>query len=45
LGFIQIILGLIGTWQPGYGFWLWVIGFGIMHIIYGAWMHFKYDRN
>jgi hypothetical protein len=45
LGFIQIILGLIGTWQPGYGFWLWVIGFGIMHIIYGTWMHFKYDRN
>ncbi len=45
LGFVQIILGLIGAWKPGYGFWLWVIGFGIMHIIYGTWMHFKYDRN
>jgi len=45
LGFIQIILGLICAWYPGYGFWLWVFGFGIMHIIYGTWMHFKYDRK
>lgn len=45
LGYIQIILGLMGAWKPGYGFWLWVIGFGIMHIVYGAWMHFKYDRK
>ncbi|OEJ98993.1 hypothetical protein A8C32_07370 [Flavivirga aquatica] len=45
LGFIQIILGLIATLFPGYGFWLWVIGFGVMHIIYGGWMHFKYDRK
>ncbi|WP_296314185.1 hypothetical protein [Winogradskyella sp. UBA3174] len=43
LGFIQIALGLIAAIYPGYGFWLWVIGFGIMHIIYGTWMHFKYD--
>ncbi len=45
LGFIQIILGLICALYPGYGFWLWVIGFGFMHIIYGTWMHFKYDVN
>lgn len=45
LGFIQIILGLICAWFPGYGFWLWVLGFGVMHIIYGTWMHFKYDKN
>ena len=44
LGFIQIILGLICAILPGYGFWLWVLGFGIMHIVYGTWMHFKYDR-
>ncbi len=43
LGYVQIILGLIGAWKPGYGFWLWVLGFGVMHIIYGSWMHFKYD--
>ncbi|WP_034044719.1 hypothetical protein [Wocania ichthyoenteri] len=44
LGFIQIVLGLIAALFPGYGFWLWVIGFGFMHIIYGTWMHFKYDK-
>ena len=43
LGFAEIALGLIAALKPGYGFWLWVIGFGIMHIVYGAWMHFKYD--
>src|SRR5690606_26354242 len=43
LGYIQLILGLIAAMFPEYGFWLWVIGFGIMHIVYGTWMHFKYD--
>lgn len=45
LGYIEIILGLLASYYPGYGFWLWVIGFGIMHIIYGTWMHFKYDNK
>lgn len=45
LGFIEIILGLIATLYPGYGFYLWVIGFGVMHIIYGSIMHFKYDTK
>jgi len=45
LGFIEMTLGLIAAAFPGYGFWLWVIGFGFMHIIYGTWMHFKYDTN
>ncbi len=45
LGYIQIVLGLIGSLYPGYGFWLWVLGFGVMHIVYGTWMHFKYDIN
>ncbi len=45
LGFIEMTLGLIATAFPGYGFWLWVMGFGFMHIIYGTWMHFKYDTN
>lgn len=41
LGYIEIILGLICAIIPGYGFWLWVIGFGVMHIVYGAWMMVK----
>jgi hypothetical protein len=45
LGFTELILGLICALMPSYGFWFWVLGFGIMHIIYGTWMHFKYDRT
>jgi hypothetical protein len=45
LGYTEIILGLIATLYPGYGFWIWVIGFGFMHIIYGTYMHFKYDKK
>lgn len=45
LGYTELVLGLIAALFPGYGFWLWVIGFGVMHIIYGTWMHFKYDRD
>ena len=45
LGFIEIILGLICACLPGYGFWIWVIGFGVMHIVYGTIMYFKYDKR
>ncbi|MGZ0014911.1 hypothetical protein [Yeosuana sp. AK3] len=45
LGFIEVVLGLICAMLPRYWFWLWVIGFGIMHIIYGTYMHFKYDKQ
>ncbi|QIE59096.1 hypothetical protein G5B37_05830 [Rasiella rasia] len=38
LGYTEIVLGLICAFYPGYGFWLWVIGFGVMHIIYGSLM-------
>ena len=44
LGFIEISLGLICALIPGYGFWLWVLGFGVMHIVYGIWMQLKYDK-
>lgn len=36
LGITEIILGLICALFPGYGFWLWILGFGVMHIIYGS---------
>lgn len=44
LGVMEIILGLISALYPGYGIIFWSIGFGILHIIYGSIMHFKYDR-
>lgn len=45
LGFIEIALGLAAALYPGMGFWFWVVGFGVMHIIYGTWMHFKFDTK
>lgn len=45
LGMTEIILGLICSLIPGYGFWLWVLGFGVLHIIYGVVMYIKYDRQ
>ena len=44
LGFTEIILGLISALLPGYGLLFWALGFGVMHIIYGAVMHFRYDK-
>jgi hypothetical protein len=41
LGLVQVVLGLICAMVPGYGFWLWVLGFGVMHIIYGTMMYIK----
>ncbi|MFI2742658.1 hypothetical protein ACG2LH_07955 [Zhouia sp. PK063] len=45
LGIIEVILGLFCALLPGYGFWFWVTGFGIMHIVYGTSMYFKYDKK
>jgi len=45
LGYIEIVLGLICAMFPGYGFWLWVLGFGVLHIAYGSLMYFKYDMK
>ena len=43
LGIINVVLGLIATQFVGYGLYFWAFGFGVMHIVYGSLMHFKYD--
>lgn len=45
LGLLQIALGLTNMFFIGYGIIFWMIGFGILHIIYGVYMHYKYDRK
>lgn len=45
LGYIQIVLGLISCWFIGYGLYFWAAGFGLMHIIYGILMWYRYERN
>lgn len=44
LGYLEIVLGLINTQFQGYGLYFWGVGFGILHIIYGAIMWWKYER-
>jgi hypothetical protein len=44
LGISEIILGLIAMLLPGYTLITWATGFGILHIIYGAVMFFRYER-
>lgn len=44
VGMIEIILGLINMWWIGYGLYFWALGFGVLHIIYGILMWWKYDR-
>lgn len=44
LGIYEIALGLIAACLPGFGIVFWTIGFGVLHIIYGSIMHFRYDR-
>ena len=44
LGIGEILLGLLAALLPGYGLLFWAIGFGVLHIIYGSIMYFKYDK-
>jgi predicted lysophospholipase L1 biosynthesis ABC-type transport system permease subunit len=44
LGYCQSILGVIASFFPEFGFLIWALGFGVIHIFYGSMMYFKYDR-
>lgn len=44
LGYSEIILGLVSALYAGYGLIFWAIGFGVLHIVYGAIMYNKYDK-
>ncbi|MES2543861.1 MAG: hypothetical protein V4548_03180 [Bacteroidota bacterium] len=45
LGITCVILGIIATEFLYNGLLFWTLGFGVAHILYGAIMHFKYDRK
>jgi hypothetical protein len=44
LGFAEIGVGLISAFFIGYGLLFWAIGFGVLHIVYGTFMYFKYEK-
>lgn len=45
LGISEVILGLVSLFFLNHGLLFWSIGFGALHIIYGAMMYFKYERK
>lgn len=44
LGLCEIALGLLAMYFIGAGLLFWALGFGVLHIIYGISMYYKYDR-
>lgn len=44
LGIGQLILGLIGAFFPDFGLVCWALGFGVLHVLYGSMMYYRYDR-
>jgi hypothetical protein len=45
LGFCEIILGIISLQFVGYSLYFWALGFGVLHILYGISMWWKYERK
>lgn len=43
LGLLEIALGLVCMWLPGWGLYCWAVGFGLLHIVYGLIMWWKYE--
>ena len=43
LGILEIIAGLAAALFPAQGLIFWIIGFGILHIVYGLFMYRKYE--
>ena len=44
LGLIEIALGLFGSYFNEYGLLCWALGFGVAHIVYGIYLHYRYER-
>ena len=45
LAYCEVGLGLMSLFWPGYNLLAWAVGFGILHIVYGLAMYYKYERN
>jgi hypothetical protein len=45
LGLVELILGLIAIFFKEYGIWFWLAGFGVVNLIYGAYIYFSYEHK
>lgn len=44
LGVLEVILGLAAAGFPQYSLVFWVLGFGVLHLIYGIVMYLKHEK-
>lgn len=45
LGLLEIALGCVCMYYPHEGLYFWAVGFGLLHIIYGLIMWWKYEKS
>ena len=43
LGVLELVIGLVSAFIPAWGLIFWILGFGLLHIIYGLAMYRKYE--
>lgn len=44
LGVLEIVIGLLASIYVDYGLLFWAFGFGLLHIVYGLYIYFKYEK-
>ncbi|MBA4408116.1 MAG: hypothetical protein Q8S54_16200 [Bacteroidota bacterium] len=44
LGLTEIVLGILAGIFINHGLLFWIVGFGVMHIVYGIVMYYRYER-
>jgi hypothetical protein len=45
LGFSATLTGLLAAFWVGYGLYFWAFGFGVLHIVYGFVMFWRYEKS
>jgi len=45
LGVLEMLTGLMAAFLPEKGLLLWAFGFGVLHLVYGGILYWKYERN
>lgn len=45
MGLFEILLGLLAAIFTSYGLLIWALGFGVLHIVYGTLMYFRYEYH
>jgi hypothetical protein len=45
LGMLDVVLGCTSLFYPGFGLYFWAVGFGLLHVLYGAAMWGKPEES